>query len=73
MKFEYIVNDVRFVWEGGAYIEMFINDKFDLDSTPFDVINVWDYEWDWAKIPKEIGAFIKFVNQYVKEEMETAS
>lgn len=73
MKFEYTVNNVRFVWEGGAYIEMFIEDAFGLRSTPFDVINVWDYYWGWAKIPKEIGAFIKFVNEYIKEEAEFAS
>ena len=56
-------NDLRFEWSGGAYIEIFSIGK----TQPFDVINVWDYEWDVARI--DIAGFAKEVEGWLDENL----
>lgn len=49
------IGSVHFEWHEGAYIEV-----FDVGvSTPFSVINVWDYAKDTPRIPRTHNAFVK--------------
>jgi len=64
--------DMRFVWSGGEYIEIFYRD-LDTDLFPksaFDIINVWDYAKGEPRIEKNLDAFKQFVEQHIQEVME---
>jgi hypothetical protein len=65
-------DDLRFVWSGGEYIEIFSRD-LDTDLFPksaFDIINVWDYAKGEPRIEKNLDAFKEFVDQHLQEVME---
>ena len=64
--------DMRFVWSGGEYIEIFFRDlDTDLFSkSAFDIINVWDYAKGEPRIEKNLDAFKEFIDEYTQEVME---
>ncbi len=64
--FEYKVGNTTFKWEGGAYIEIFNNDE----TTPWNVFNVWDYEWDVPTIERSLEGLVSYVDARIAELME---
>lgn len=64
--FEYKVGNTTFKWEGGAYIEIFNNDE----TTPWNVFNVWDYEWDVPTIERSLESLVSYVDARIAELME---
>jgi hypothetical protein len=56
-RFTYTRRKVKFVWEGGAYIELFFGSGGPGD-VPFEVINVWDCEHNKSALERDRGAFV---------------
>ena len=52
-----------FNWHGGAYVEV----SHEGSTQPFDVINVWDYEWDVPRIDVTIDGLMKVVDEWLRE------
>ena len=52
----------------GPYIDLRFGEGVTFTTTPIEVINVWDYEADKARIPFEQWALAKTLKQWVLEQ-----
>lgn len=62
------VFSVRFVWHGGAYIEVHLDTSYGM--VPVYVLNVWDYEKDEPYIPRSAAAFVRHVSKRYASAMD---
>lgn len=65
-QFEYLRDGLRYVWHGGAYIEVFEESA----TVPHGVINVWDYEKDVPRIEVSMRGLVDKVDETMLEEEE---
>lgn len=59
-----------FRWLGGPYIEISTRAN-GTPGIPFDVINVWDYETDKARIPFTPAAMLEEVSEWLSSQAES--
>lgn len=64
--FRYHRDGLIFSWSGGAYIEITLEGN----AIPYDVYNVWDYEWDVPTIERSMRGLVDFVDAQMVEEEE---
>lgn len=62
--FQYFRNGLRFTWHGGALIEV----AFEDNATPYDVINVWNYETDEPTIERSMRGLVNHIDDLMDEE-----
>lgn len=65
-QFEYLRDGLRYVWHGGAYIEVFEESA----TVPHGVFNVWDYEKDEPKIERSMRGLVYFIDAQMLEDEE---
>lgn len=63
---QYFRDGLRFTWHGGALIEV----AFEDNATPYDVINVWDYEWDVPTIEVSMRGLVNHIDDIMDSEEE---
>lgn len=68
-KMVYRRDGLKFVWHGGAYIDIFLEDG---DGSVIDAYNVWDYANDKPNIGLTLGEFTNYVDSRIKESQELA-
>jgi len=60
--------ELQFTWHGGPYIDIsFASDYDAAPNTPFDIINVWDYEDGRARIPFTVEALEAQVEEWAND------
>lgn len=64
-RFTYSRRAVKFVWEGGEYIDIYFSGGKHT-GTPFEVINVWDYETNTPRIERSRGAFVDECEEWLE-------
>ena len=62
--YRYHRDGLMFSWTGGAYIEIYIEGN----AIPYDVFNVWDYEWDVPKIERSMSGLVDFIDKEMLNE-----
>lgn len=56
--------DIKVVWSGGPYIDIFVGD----DDVPSDTINVWDYEKDRPFVKRTGTDLCHYASRWLAKE-----
>ena len=57
---------LKFVWSGGEYIEVFSHNQ----TSPHDVINVWDYAEGAPSYEVSLDGFTKAIREWLADEID---